>query len=164
MNNLYFHLETQKAISGTITATYKLKEPHSKWNEWDYQIFLSGDLVLMSWVSGASSWPPVNFWMPKLENISSFWVWPNRNEVIFEWLSFLVLLWRRVSWWWWRKTHLLLQNAIERLVEDLIVDAMAKGEFENLKGTGKPLPDRVGAKKFQEVNWLRPLEPFGRHE
>jgi hypothetical protein len=29
------------------------------------------------------------------------------------------------------------------LVEDLIVDAMAKGEFENLKGTGKPLPDRV---------------------
>ena len=38
---------------------------------------------------------------------------------------------------------LLLQNAIERLVEDLIVDAMAKGEFENLKGTGKPLPDRV---------------------
>jgi hypothetical protein len=35
------------------------------------------------------------------------------------------------------------QNAIERLVEDLIVDAMAKGEFENLKGAGKPLPDRV---------------------
>ena len=44
------------------------------------------------------------------------------------------------------------------------MDAMAKGEFENLKGTGKPLPDRVGAKKFQEVNWLRPLEPFGHPE
>ena len=35
------------------------------------------------------------------------------------------------------------------MVEDLIVDAMAKGEFENLKGTGKPLPDRV---KFKNID------------
>jgi len=35
------------------------------------------------------------------------------------------------------------QNAIERLVEDLIIESMANGEFENLKGSGKPLPERV---------------------
>lgn len=27
----------------------------------------------------------------------------------------------------------------DRLVEDLIQEAMSKGEFENLRGTGKPL-------------------------
>ena len=31
---------------------------------------------------------------------------------------------------------------IERLVEDLIQESMAKGKFDNLKGFGKPLPDR----------------------
>ncbi|ELU01987.1 hypothetical protein CAPTEDRAFT_170613 [Capitella teleta] len=33
-----------------------------------------------------------------------------------------------------------VRNAIERLVEDLIAESMAKGEFENLPGSGKPLP------------------------
>ena len=28
---------------------------------------------------------------------------------------------------------------IERVVEDLIQESMSKGEFKNLKGTGKPL-------------------------
>ena len=32
---------------------------------------------------------------------------------------------------------------MERLVEDLIQESMAKGDFDNLKGSGKPLPKRV---------------------
>ena len=32
---------------------------------------------------------------------------------------------------------------MERLVEDLIQESMAKGDFDNLKGSGKPLPQRV---------------------
>ena len=35
------------------------------------------------------------------------------------------------------------KNAMERLVEDLIQESMAKGDFDNLKGSGKPLPQRV---------------------
>ena len=37
----------------------------------------------------------------------------------------------------------LTKNAMERLVEDLIQESMAKGDFDNLKGSGKPLPQRV---------------------
>ena len=40
------------------------------------------------------------------------------------------------------KKHL-TKNAMERLVEDLISESMAKGDFDNLSGTGKPLPERV---------------------
>ena len=32
---------------------------------------------------------------------------------------------------------------MERLVEDLISESMAKGDFDNLPGAGKPLPQRV---------------------
>lgn len=35
------------------------------------------------------------------------------------------------------------KNAMERLVEDLISESMAKGDFDNLSGAGKPLPERV---------------------
>ena len=35
------------------------------------------------------------------------------------------------------------KNAMERLVEDLIQESMAKGDFDNLKGSGKPLPQRM---------------------
>merc|ERR1719410_1738136 len=35
------------------------------------------------------------------------------------------------------------RNQIDRLVEDLIVESMANGEFDNLGGAGKPLPNRV---------------------
>lgn len=34
-------------------------------------------------------------------------------------------------------------NVIERLVEDLIQDSMAKGEFDDLPGMGKPLPPKT---------------------
>ena len=34
---------------------------------------------------------------------------------------------------------LIFRSAIDRLVEDLIQESMAKGEFNNLKGMGKPL-------------------------
>merc|ERR1712110_135870 len=34
------------------------------------------------------------------------------------------------------------QNQMERLVEDLIQEGMAKGAFDNLAGAGKPLPER----------------------
>jgi len=34
------------------------------------------------------------------------------------------------------------RNAVDRLVEDLISESMAKGDFDNLKGAGKPLPER----------------------
>jgi len=40
-----------------------------------------------------------------------------------------------------KKQH--TRNEIERLVEDLIVESMANGEFDNLSGAGKPLPNRV---------------------
>ena len=40
------------------------------------------------------------------------------------------------------KKHM-TRNAMERLVEDLISESMAKGEFDNLGGAGKPLPERV---------------------
>ena len=42
------------------------------------------------------------------------------------------------------------KNAIERLVEDLIVESMAKGDFDNLKGTGKPLPERVVYNPYED--------------
>uniref|UniRef100_A0A8D9EBD3 DnaJ homolog subfamily C member 28 n=1 Tax=Cacopsylla melanoneura TaxID=428564 RepID=A0A8D9EBD3_9HEMI len=32
---------------------------------------------------------------------------------------------------------------MERLVEDLIVESMQRGEFDNLSGNGKPLPQRI---------------------
>jgi DnaJ family protein C protein 28 len=32
---------------------------------------------------------------------------------------------------------------MDRLVEDLIQESMSKGDFENLSGAGKPLPQRV---------------------
>ena len=32
---------------------------------------------------------------------------------------------------------------MERLVEDLISESMTKGDFDNLEGAGKPLPQRV---------------------
>ncbi len=35
------------------------------------------------------------------------------------------------------------KGAIERMVEDMISESMANGEFENLPGKGKPLPDRT---------------------
>ena len=34
------------------------------------------------------------------------------------------------------------KNQMERLVEDLIQEGMAKGAFDNLSGAGKPLPER----------------------
>ena len=34
------------------------------------------------------------------------------------------------------------KNQMERLVEDLIQEGMAKGAFDNLTGAGKPLPER----------------------
>merc|ERR1712037_902576 len=33
------------------------------------------------------------------------------------------------------------KNQMERLVEDLIQEGMAKGAFDNLAGAGKPLPE-----------------------
>lgn len=35
----------------------------------------------------------------------------------------------------------LFRYGFERLVEDLIQEAMSKGEFNNLSGIGKPLPE-----------------------
>ena len=35
------------------------------------------------------------------------------------------------------------RNQIDRLVEDLITESIAAGEFDNLEGAGKPLPARV---------------------
>jgi DnaJ family protein C protein 28 len=35
------------------------------------------------------------------------------------------------------------KNTLERLAEDLIAESMAKGDFDNLSGAGKPLPERV---------------------
>ena len=34
------------------------------------------------------------------------------------------------------------RSQIDRLVEDLISESIAAGEFENLKGAGEPLPER----------------------
>ena len=35
------------------------------------------------------------------------------------------------------------RSQIDRLVEDLISESIAAGEFENLKGAGEPLPERM---------------------
>ena len=40
------------------------------------------------------------------------------------------------------------QNAMERLVEDLISESMAKGEFDNLQGKGEPLKHRTDHNPF----------------
>ena len=40
-----------------------------------------------------------------------------------------------------KKQH--TRNQIDRLVEDLITESIAAGEFDNLAGAGKPLPERV---------------------
>jgi len=40
-----------------------------------------------------------------------------------------------------KKQH--TRNQIDRLVEDLIQESMASGEFDNLEGKGRPLPHRV---------------------
>jgi len=42
------------------------------------------------------------------------------------------------------------KNQIERLVEDLIQESIASGEFENLAGAGKPLPNRVDYNPFTD--------------
>ena len=42
------------------------------------------------------------------------------------------------------------RNQIDRLVEDLIVESMANGEFDNLEGAGKPLPDRVDYNPYMD--------------
>ena len=47
------------------------------------------------------------------------------------------------------KKHI-TKNAMERLVEDLISESMAKGEFSNLKGAGKPLPERVVYNPYED--------------
>ncbi|XP_074070174.1 dnaJ homolog subfamily C member 28 [Macrotis lagotis] len=44
-----------------------------------------------------------------------------------------------------------ITQAIERLVEDLIQESMAKGDFDNLSGKGKPL------KKFSGCSYLDPM-------
>lgn len=43
-------------------------------------------------------------------------------------------------------------NAIERLVEDMIQESMAKGDFENLSGKGKPLPSKTKYCPFIDIN------------
>ena len=43
-------------------------------------------------------------------------------------------------------------NVIERLVEDLIQDSMAKGEFDNLPGKGKPLPAKTDYCPYMDVS------------
>ena len=42
------------------------------------------------------------------------------------------------------------RNQIDRLVEDLIVESMAAGEFDNLEGAGKPLPARVDYNPYMD--------------
>lgn len=42
------------------------------------------------------------------------------------------------------------QNTLERLAEDLISESMAKGEFQNLPGQGKPLPDKSKYNPFMD--------------
>uniref|UniRef100_H0XE31 DnaJ heat shock protein family (Hsp40) member C28 n=2 Tax=Otolemur garnettii TaxID=30611 RepID=H0XE31_OTOGA len=44
-----------------------------------------------------------------------------------------------------------ITQAIERLVEDLIQESMAKGDFDNLSGKGKPL------KKFSGCSYIDPM-------
>ena len=56
---------------------------------------------------------------------------------------------------------------MNRLVEDLISESMSKGDFDNLPGAGKPLPQRViynpyedyttykVAQKAQYLSWLK---------
>jgi len=42
------------------------------------------------------------------------------------------------------------RNQIDRLVEDLIQESMSSGEFDNLAGKGKPLPDRVDYNPYSD--------------
>ena len=43
-------------------------------------------------------------------------------------------------------------NTIDRMVEDLIQQSMAKGEFNDLPGKGKPLPNRTGHNPFMDIS------------
>jgi len=43
-------------------------------------------------------------------------------------------------------------NTIDRMVEDLIQQSMANGEFNDLAGKGKPLPNRTGHNPFMDVS------------
>lgn len=43
-------------------------------------------------------------------------------------------------------------NAIERLVEDLIQESMAKGDFDNLSGKGRPLPSKTQYCPFIDIS------------
>jgi len=47
-----------------------------------------------------------------------------------------------------KKQH--TRNQIDRLVEDLIVESIAAGEFDNLEGFGKPLPTRVDYNPYSD--------------
>ena len=49
------------------------------------------------------------------------------------------------------------RNQIDRLVEDLIVESMANGEFDNLGGAGKPLPNRQDLWLKWRLCILRPI-------
>lgn len=44
------------------------------------------------------------------------------------------------------------KNVIERLVEDLIQDSMARGEFDDLPGMGKPLPPKTDYCPYVDVS------------
>ncbi|XP_067896126.1 dnaJ homolog subfamily C member 28 [Heterodontus francisci] len=50
-----------------------------------------------------------------------------------------------------RSKKIKITQAVERLVEDLIQESMAKGEFDNLSGKGKPL------KKFSQYPYIDPM-------
>ncbi|XP_072036628.1 dnaJ homolog subfamily C member 28-like [Amphiura filiformis] len=43
-------------------------------------------------------------------------------------------------------------NTLDRMVEDLVQKSMADGDFDNLPGSGKPLPDRTHYCPFIDIN------------
>lgn len=55
------------------------------------------------------------------------------------------------------------KNAMERLVEDLIAESMAKGDFDNLNGAGKPLPQRVIYNPYEDFTTHKMNQILGPH-
>ena len=51
------------------------------------------------------------------------------------------------------------KNAMDRLVEDLIQESMSKGDFDNLSGSGKPLPQRVIYNPYEDFTTYKVLQP-----
>ena len=85
--------------------------------------------------------------------------------VVIEYNLYVVLLHSRQTFLFPRFVTAFHTYGIDRLVEELIRDSMAKGDFNNLRGAGKPLkyqtPNPFVDTATQKINQVRGSNVMG---